>query len=401
MFEFEDPRVLRWFALIISLAIEAGAFWYGGVNVDPNASFATNLVLKAQSAGAWTWLGWVSFTLTWLWLELVRLPFINARRIRAFAGKGEVLIYETGLHWLVLLRDIRTGEINDGNEKELNEDLYPPGAKRRSFTWYAVWAPIQLAVLTTLFFLGWIAWVVRSFPQTFAAWCNSTLALIHAHLTSNLAFLGTPADAFFTALPGWFTSLVDSAREETLPLFAVLFATWFLFLQAGRAFQHIFLLGWLMRLARWLVVLFLAIAFVSTQWFDWIIPVYTFLPNNGPVAMAFFPLNFASMFLVLHVALWSSWRYGVFENLHSSDATLIVVGGIFSFQKREFDLQRIVETSIHQTWWQRLLDIGNLEIVEIGGNARTDMIKHIAGPNALDRAIKSAIQHRLHQPEDE
>src|SRR5271165_3788743 len=78
MFEFEDPRVLRWFALLISLVIEAAAFWYGGVNVDPNASFATNLLLKAQSAGAWTWLGWVSFTLTWLWLELVRLPFINS-----------------------------------------------------------------------------------------------------------------------------------------------------------------------------------------------------------------------------------------------------------------------------------------------------------------------------------
>ncbi len=41
------------------------------------------------------------------------------------------------------------------------------------------------------------------------------------------------------------------------------------------------------------------------------------------------------------------------------------------------------------------------EIVEIAGDARTDIIKHIAGPNALDRAIKSAIQHRLHQPEDE
>jgi len=74
MFEFEDPRVLRWFALAISLAIEAGAFWYGGVNVDANASFATNLILKAQSAGAWTWLGWVSFTLTWAATAMAAAP---------------------------------------------------------------------------------------------------------------------------------------------------------------------------------------------------------------------------------------------------------------------------------------------------------------------------------------
>src|SRR5262245_60104450 len=114
MFEFEDPRFLRWLALFVSLTIEAAAFWFGGPPSDPNLSFAGNLLLKADSAGSWTWLGWVSFSLLWLWVELVRLPFLGPRRLRRYAHHNEDLQYYTGLHWLVLLRDIRTGEINDG-----------------------------------------------------------------------------------------------------------------------------------------------------------------------------------------------------------------------------------------------------------------------------------------------
>ncbi len=393
MFEFEDPRVLRWLALIVSLAIEAAAFWFGGAPGDPNASFLSNIVLKAGSAGAWTWLGWVSFSLTWLWLELARLPFINARRIRGYGDVGEELLHETGLHWLVLLRDIRTGEINDGNERELNEELYPPHGSHRAFTWYVVWWPIALAFVTTLFFIGWIGWVVRSFPETFTSWCASARDFIHAHVTSDLSFLATMGDDFFSALPGWLSGFVAAARDNTLPFFAILAALWLVLRLAGSAFSNIYLLSWFIRIARWLTVVAIVMAIVSTQAFDWLIPVYSFLPNNGPVAMLYFPLNFASMLLVLHVALWSSWRYGVFVNRKSGDATLIIVGGIFNFEKREFDLQRIVETRLHQSWYQRLVGVGNLEIVEIGG-ARSDFIRHIAGPNALDRAIKRAIRHK-------
>jgi len=90
---------------------------------------------------------------------------------------------------------------------------------------------------------------------------------------------------------------------------------------------------------------------------------------------------------------------GVFIDKASGDATLIIVGGIFNFEKREFDLNRITETRIHQTWWQRLFGIGNLEIVEIGG-ARTDFIKHISGPNRLDRAIKGVVRLHRHRHAD-
>lgn len=394
MFEFEDPRFVRWLALGLSLAIEATAFWFGGPRSDPNADFLANLMMKTESAESWTWLGWVSFSLTWLWIELARLPFANSRRIRRYAGGNEELRYETGLHWLVLLREIRTGEINDGNERELNEDLFADRARHRSATWYIVWLPMWLAALTTAFFVGWAAYAVRNLPDAFGGWCASALIYVQAHVTGTVGVFADFAVSFFTNLPIWLSALVAAGRAETWPLLYLLFASWLVVVYAARVFAWLPLLPFVARLARWFLVLAMILVFVSAPWFDWMSWVYTTLPNNGPVAMAYFPLNFASMLLVVHVALWSSWRYGVFIDKVTGDATLIIVGGIFNFEKREFDLNRITETRIHQSWWQRLLGEGNLEIVEIGG-ARTDFIKHIAGPNRLDRAIKAVV--RLHQ----
>jgi len=125
--------------------------------------------------------------------------------------------------------------------------------------------------------------------------------------------------------------------------------------------------GLLLRLCRWTLYLAALLALTATPLFDWVTPVYTFLPNNGPVAMAFFPLNIASMFLAVHIALWSSWRYGIVQVTKSRDAGLTIVGGILNFVKREFHLERIVETRIHQTLFERVLGVADLEIVEIGG----------------------------------
>lgn len=405
MFEFEDPRFLRWLALTVSLAIEAAAFWFGGPPSDPNQSFTVNLITKAESAGSWTWLGWVSFSLLWLWVELVRLPFLGPRRLRRFAHPNEDLQYYTGLHWLVLLRDIRTGQINDGNDEELNEDLFSDKARGRSATWYLIWLPIWLAFFTTLFFVGLAANAVRNFPDTFSAWCASALTLIHSDVTGATGPIAAFATMVFSWLPIVVTDLVTAGRADTWPLLAVLAAGWLVLVYAARVFAWVPLFRLAARISRWLLVLAMMLVFVSAPWFDWMEWVYTILPNNGPVAMAYFPLNFASALLVLHVALWTSWRYGIFIDRVTGDATLMILGGIFNFEKREFDLNRITETRIHQSWWQRLLGVGNLEIVEVGG-ARTDFIKHIAGPNRLDRAIKSVVRlhkrrHRQHHGDEE
>lgn len=393
MLAFRSLRFLRWLALTVSLIIEATAFWLGGPPSDPNQSFAANLFIKAQSAESWTWLGWVSFSLTWLWIELARLPFLGASRVTAYAHRNEDLRYITGLHWLVLFRDIRSGAVNDGDDAELNEDLFPP-ERPRSATWYIVWLPIWLAFFTTLFFVGLAANAVRKFPGMFAEWCSSALAYIHAGITGPSGPFAAFADALFGWLPVAVSDLVAAGRANTWPTIAVLVSAWLVLVYAGREFSSIPFFKLAARLTRWLVVLATMLVFVSAPWFDWMDWVYSVLPNNGPVAMAYFPLNFASALLVLHVALWSSWRYGVFTDRVTGDATLIIVGGIFNFEKREFDLNRITETRIHQSWWQRLVGVGNLEIVEVGG-ARTDFIKHIAGPNRLDRAIKGVV--RLHK----
>jgi len=150
-----------------------------------------------------------------------------------------------GCTGFVLLRDIRTGEINDGNERELNEDLFGTDVKGRSTTWYIVWMPIYLATLTTAFFIGWAAYAVRSFPDTFRGWCDAALGYIQANVTGTTGGGADIAATFFSALPGWLTALVDAGRANTIPLLAVLAALWYVFLLARRAFAGVPLLPWL------------------------------------------------------------------------------------------------------------------------------------------------------------
>src|SRR6185503_7016423 len=186
---------------------------------------------------------------------VVRLPFLGPRRLRRYAHHNEELHYFTGLHWLVLLRDIRTGEINDGDDAELNEEVFPRERRARSATWYIVWLPIWLAFFTTLFFIGLAANEVRHFPGEFGAWCTSTLAFIHADVTGASGAPAAFATMFFSWLPIVVSDLVTAGRTNTWPFLALLAASWLVLVYAARAFAWVPLFRLAARLMRWLLVL--------------------------------------------------------------------------------------------------------------------------------------------------
>jgi len=105
MFEFEDPRLIRWLALFASLAIEGAAFWFGGPSSDPNQGFASNLVMKARARRRG--LAWMGVVLADMAVARVgRACPSQARAASAVMPDERRAEYETGLHWLVLLRDI-------------------------------------------------------------------------------------------------------------------------------------------------------------------------------------------------------------------------------------------------------------------------------------------------------
>jgi len=250
--------------------------------------------------------------------------------------------------------------------------------------------------LTTAFFhrLGGVR--VRSFPDTFRGWCDAALGYIQANVTGTTGGGADIAATFFSALPGWLTALVDAGRANTIPLLAVLAALWYVFLLARRAFAGVPLLPWLLRVGRWLTVLAIMLVVVSAPWFDWMNWVYTYLPNNGPVAMAYFPLNFASALLVLHVALWSQFGATASSSTRRrADATL-------DYRRRHLQLREArVSTSTASPKRASIRPGGSAcsvsaiwRLSKSAAHAPTSS-KHISGPNRLDRAIKGVV--RLHR----
>lgn len=388
-----NARYLRWLTLLISLAVEAAAFWYGGPPSDPQRSILGSIALKAASPVSWIWVGWAAFTLAWLIPEFVHFLYANGRRSSRLVdkGSGDELVYDTGLHWLVLLRDIHTGESIDGDEDELRQPLFVKD-KQRSYTWFAVWVPVAVAAVTMLFFVGWAAWLVSAFPEQIPAWSRSARAFIEARLVGGLSFLAPPAESIVTVALQSLASLQEFGRANAGRAFLWLAGLWIALRMIGRAFRSVPVVSPLLRFVRWLTVL--AAVFLLASLFDWLAPLYSTLPNNGLAAVGFIPLTYASIYYVWHVALWSSWRYAIIRDTKSHDASLVIVGGIFNFLKREFQIERIVDTRISQPWWKRLVGVGNLEIIEVGAGDSADFIMHIAGPNRLDRAIKDCIRTR-------
>ena len=383
-------KYVRWIALLISLAIEAIAFWIIGPQVDPNLSFTNQILVKATNAESWTLVGWVSLSLAWLWAEIVRSVYINGRRTRrtlAQSDSNQELVHETGLHWLVLLRDIRTGKFNDGLDAALTDPLVTEGL-RRATTWYAVWIPVWFAITTLVFFVGWTTWVVGTLPDMVSTSADSVRSLIEMYLPASVAQLPS---ALIASLPKWLSYFYEIARENTFFAVLSLAAIWMVFYWLERNFlKRSFPIALLIHVINFLALLGLLFVVLSSMWLDWLTVVYTVLPNNGPVAMGFFLLNIASAFYLPHIATWSSWRYAIVQDPTTLHSSILVLGGVLNSNQKEFNLQRIVDTQIKQLWWQRVLRIGDVELIDIGG--KHEILRHVSRPNKLRHQVKKAIR---------
>ena len=168
---FKRARYFRWAILLITLVVEAMAFWFGGPQSAPNSTLTVAIIQKLQHPMSWIWVGWASLSMAWFWAELAFSFYSHGRRTRAVLKRShhEKLIYDTGVHWLVLLRDIHINQLCDGEKEKLEESLFPKEHKR-SFAWHAIWWPVLLAIWTAIFFVGWVAWAIRSVPQSSESW---------------------------------------------------------------------------------------------------------------------------------------------------------------------------------------------------------------------------------------
>ena len=390
---FKQTRYFRWAILLVTIAVEALAFWLGGRTADSSLSLAEGVLMKLRDPVSWIWVGWASLSMAWLWAELAFVFFSNGRRTRAVLRRSnhEKLVFDTGVHWLVLLRDIHLNQLNDGEKERLEEGLFPQGV-RRSFAWHAIWWPILLAIATMIYFLGWAAWSLRQFPDIVERWGASSQQWIDERFNGSAVFLGDALELLVRFLLQWLEALNGAARDFPLITIGVTVGVWIIARLLVRAtqsnipiFSIIFTLIGRVAFIAGIFVLF------STQWFDWLSPIYSLFPNHGLVAVGFIPLTFASAFYFPHILFWSSWRYAILRDRETFDATLITLGGVFNSLQQRINLQRIVDTDIFQLWWQRIFDVGDIELKQMGGG-EPERVRHVYGPNILLDEIRKAIR---------
>lgn len=389
---FKQTRYFRWLILLFTVVVEAFAFWYGGAPVDPALTFSQAVTEKLRDPIAWTWVGWASLSMAWLWAELAFVFFSDGRRARALLSRSghEELIYDTGVHWLVLLRDIHLNQLNDGEETRLEEGLFPNNAKR-SFAWYAIWLPILLAIATLLYFLGWATWSLRQVPDIVETWLASGQIWMEERLTGPASIISDPLIAVASQLTLGLQTLHGLARDNGLITLGAIIAIWFVARVLARGTDALPLVPYIFKLLARFSVLAGLFALFSTPWFDWLAPLYSIAPHHGIVAMGFFPLTLASAFYFPHILFWSSWRYAILRDRETYDATLMRLGGVFNSLQQRINLQRIVDTDIFQMWWQRLFNVGDIELKQMGGG-EPERVRHVYGPNILLDEIRNAIR---------
>ncbi len=385
-------RYFRWAILLITLLVEAAAFWFGGPRSAPDATLSQSIILKLGHPMSWTWVGWVSLSMAWLWAELAMSFYTNGRRTRAVLRRSshEKLVYDTGVHWLVLLRDIHINRLNDGEKSKLEEPVFATGVKR-SFAWYAIWLPVFMALMTMLYFVGWAAWSIRSAPESAQVWSSALQSFMEPMSDGPFAFLAGPLEQFVVALPQWLEAYYALARDNALVTLGVIVAAWFLLRMGAGAMRKLPVIPVLFRYSARLAVLAGVFLLLATKWFDWLSPIYNLTPHHGLVAIGFLPLTLASAFYFPHILFWSSWRYAIVRDKETFDATLITLGGVFNSLQQRINLQRIVDTDIQQWWWQRVFDIGDVELKEMGGSD-PERIRHIFGPHRMLDEIRNAIR---------
>lgn len=389
---FKNARHLRWGILLVTLIVEALAFWFGGPPGVAGATLLETITQKFLHPMSWTWVGWASLSMAWLWVELAFTFFSNGRRSRALLKRSdhEQLVFDTGVHWLVLLRDIHLNRLNDGKKEELEDGLFPQHVKR-SFAWHAIWWPVLLAGLTLIYFTGWAAWSLRSVPDSASGWSSAIRSAAEGAMSGPLSVVVGPLADFLDVLTHWLGWLYGMARDMTLPTLAMVAGVWLVFHFGARILAKAPIIPVLLRFGARLAILTGVFAVLSTRAFDWLSPLYDLVPHHGLIAMGFFPLTLASVFYFPHILFWTSWRYAIIRDRETHDATLMTLGGVFNSLRQRINLQRIVDTDIYQPWWHRLVDIGDIELKEMGGG-EPERIRYVYGPHRMLDEIQDAIR---------
>lgn len=118
-------------------------------------------------------------------------------------------------------------------------------------------------------------------------------------------------------------------------------------------------------LALWMLWMIATKLGLHAQWFEIAGWPFRQLPHNSVVAGFYIPLIFAIPFALAHVAEWSTHRYVI------TPLRIIIHYGIFDYHMHGILLSRVVDAQQDYTFWQQILNYGDIVFRETSGEAET------------------------------
>jgi hypothetical protein len=97
----------------------------------------------------------------------------------------------------------------------------------------------------------------------------------------------------------------------------------------------------------------------------WLGQPFRILPHNEVLIGFYIPLVFSIPFAILHVAEWSTHRYVI------TPLRVIIHHGIFDYHMHGILLSRVVDAQQDYTFWQQMLNYGDVVFRETSGEAET------------------------------
>jgi hypothetical protein len=118
-------------------------------------------------------------------------------------------------------------------------------------------------------------------------------------------------------------------------------------------------------LAAWLIWLAAFKLGAHASWFMAVGAPFRLLPNNGVAIGLYIPLIFSIPFAISHVAEWSTHRFVI------TPLRVIIHYGIFDYHMHGILLSRVVDAQQDYTFWQQVLNYGDVVFRETSGEAET------------------------------
>lgn len=160
----------------------------------------------------------------------------------------------------------------------------------------------------------------------------------------------------------------------------------------------------LAHMAIWLPVNIAVLSFIGTCFLMW-----QSLLLGGPdpwhvAAFAyagFLPLLLAIPFVLEHVAEWASYRYILVIDTKSHDPRLLVHHGVLEYDLETVSLERTVTIHLHQTFFETLVGIGDVELRETAGGSG-ERLESVWRPRLLVKQMQRALRRKRQDgPRDE